>query len=130
MRPERTRNPNAIDVGPIFEALTEPAVVTDTEGNILAQNSAVERFLGYESESLTHVEQLFGGVLPLWWGELLHTPTGSQTQDAPLRNADGSVYMAEVVARWVPHTGHTQIFLTARDLSRRAELEAQLRQAT
>jgi len=130
LRPERTRNPNAIDVGSIFEALTEPAVVTDTEGNILAQNSAVERFLGYESESLTHVEQLFGGVLPLWWGELLHTPTGSQTQDAPLRNAEGSVYMAEVVARWVPHTGQTQIFLTARDLSRRAELEAQLRQAT
>lgn len=130
MRPERTRKTNAIEVGPIFEALSEPAIVTDPEGRVLAQNRAVERFLGYTPQDLTHVEQLFGGVLPLWWGELLQNATSTQSQDAPLRTHAGDTYMAEVQARWMPESGQTQVFLTARDLARRAELEAQLRQAT
>jgi PAS domain S-box-containing protein len=115
----------------LFDALTDPAFLHDTDGSFLAVNETACAQFGYtESELLAMGPETLAVPEharrhPKHIAELEREET--MRFDAVLQRADGTGVPVEVNARWLEYYGEPAILATARGITDRKERERTLR---
>lgn len=106
--------------------------IVDPDGNLMESNAAFRRMLGYETtdDLKLNVTDWDVGIPPdellAQLQELLHAPATFETRH---RRHDGSIFDAEVNACGVQLGDKWYLYASSRDISRRKELDASLRES-
>jgi PAS domain S-box-containing protein len=121
----------------MFESAPFGAELTDLEGNIVSVNAALERMLGYSQAELLalprerYADAESDRVDRELLDELAHGGRSRYEIDRRFTNADGGEVLAHVAVSLVPDADGRPKYRLAlvEDVTRRAELEEQLRQS-
>ncbi len=125
---ENTLRTMALALDNAFDA----TACVDSEGRITAANEAACAFIGYPREELLcmSIFDINPAVAEDKWREVwnMARERGRLFLETKYRKRDESLYPAEISARYLQHEGREFIIMTVRDLTKRKESEAALRE--
>jgi PAS domain S-box-containing protein len=116
------------------DLMTDAVYRCARDGTIVYANEAGVRDLGYTREELVgkmNAVDLNQELLPARWDEIweIWESKGSYRTESQHRRKDGSTFSVEVCASYMPFDHSEYVWVVARDLTWRKQLEAQLLEA-